>query len=595
LAGTNLGAATSWWDFFFGAYYYVSPGGSVVYRGMSGTNLLLGRTGLYCTWGHVFPGGGVEQGDCYAMGGGFTYTVHASKPPAGQAGLTLAITSNGMGPSGGPVDLAAATTDGSEATELTWYFIADAVTEETDPAPEITASRSPALGLSASRSLSVVGDAATAGAGRFPAPGQRVRAINGRTGDATITTDIHTLPAGDYLFVSADSLGSGLPAESAEASFAAPSVAANRTRMAAPAGASATRQLAPSARPSFVGSPAPYDGTLPAPVSGSAILDGCAGSLTCSVNLRVPGGTFVVTGMVRGALRVAEQRVAALPEDPTPPQSVSIQIVRAEGPNGKSFTYAPDERKIVLEATVSPADLATAIEWEVLDAPGDRVNAIPPGTSPTGALTSFNLPKHPRDRWPTDHPGAMDRKPIRYQVTATVKKDGKVYRSEPVIVGQDLVDTIREEYYEFDLDDAGHHVPARGDFTAWPSVPTGGAGENNGDYALAVIEPAFAAKLAVLKASWKGQWQLNTIYRNPVHNLNGHIPNQTSRPSRISWHMWGCAADLQTFPVGKTAAEKAARLKFWNDLSRFAKAKGWDVEPFEASTVSHVHVELDCP
>jgi hypothetical protein len=416
------------------------------------------------------------------MGGGFTYTVHALQPPAGEAGLTLAIAKNAMGPSGGPVDLTAATTDGSPATDLTWYFIADAVTEETDPAPMPVASPSRApQNTKALRSQSAVGGAAAAGGGRFPAQGQRVRAISAQTGDTTITTNIHTLPAGDYLFLSADSLGTGVAAESAAAPFAAPSTTPAGMRMTPSTGAPATRQLAPSAMRASVGSTAPYDDpqTLPPPITGSTILDGCAGSLTCSVNLKVEGGTFVVTGVVGGVLRAAEQRVAALPEDPT--NKVSIQIVRAEGPNSKSFTYARAERKIVLEASVSPADLAPTVKWEVLDASGDRVAAIPPATAPTGALTSFNLPKHPRDRWPTDHPGAMDRKPIRYQVTATVTNDGKVYKSDPVIVGQDLVDTIREEYYEFDLTELGRRIPGRGDFAPSPSVGTGQAGANNAD------------------------------------------------------------------------------------------------------------------
>jgi hypothetical protein len=326
LADSNLGAATSWWDSFFGAYFFVSPGGSVAYRGLSGTNLLLGRTGLFCTWGHVFSDGTVEEGDCYKMGGGFTYTVHTRKAPVGQpgqAGLTLAITKNGMGPSGGPVDLTAATTDGSAATDLTWYFIADAVTEETDPAPAPQASRASTTpqGLSASRSLSVAGSGMTGARGSFPAPGQRVRAINAQTGDTTITTDIHTLPAGDYVFLSDENVGAGVPGETenGEASFAASSAAWAGTRMTPWAGTSPTRQLVPSVSRASSGSTTPYEdgGTLPSPITGSARLDGCAGSLTCSVNLKVEGGTFVVTGVVRGVLRAAEQRIAALPEDPS--------------------------------------------------------------------------------------------------------------------------------------------------------------------------------------------------------------------------------------------------------------------------------------
>jgi hypothetical protein len=183
------------------------------------------------------------------------------------------------------------------------------VSEETDPPPIVTVadastSRAP---LGASRSLGTA-RAPNAGAGRAPAPGRRVRAINGRTGDTTITADISTLPAGDYLFLSADSAGVGVAGTNG-ASFAEPQAAASR--MAPSARMSASRQLSPSARQASVGSPDPYGGTLPPPITESATLDGCAGSSTCSANLRVEGGTFVVTGLVHGALRVAEQRVAA--------------------------------------------------------------------------------------------------------------------------------------------------------------------------------------------------------------------------------------------------------------------------------------------
>ncbi len=281
---------------------------------MSGTNLLLGRTGLYCTWGHVFSDGTVEQGDCYDMGGGFTYTVHTQKAPLGQAGLTLAITRNGLGPSGGPVDLTAAITDGSEATNLTWYFIADAVTEETDP-PVLTAlpSLSPLSG-GASRSLSAT-DGTTSGDRRFPAKGQRVRAISAQTGDTIITTDIHTLPAGDYIFLPADTLQGGLLPGTSATRTTTPLVS-EPIRPASFDAVSPSRQLVPAMASDSRGSAVPYDGPLPPPITGSEILDGCAGSLTCSANLKVESGTFVVTGIVRGVLRSAEQRVAALPEDP---------------------------------------------------------------------------------------------------------------------------------------------------------------------------------------------------------------------------------------------------------------------------------------
>jgi hypothetical protein len=273
---------------------------------------------------------------------------------------------------------------------------------------------------------------------------------------------------------------------------------------------------------------------------------------------------------------------------PGGPAPLNVDVVAANGPNEQgSFTRARAERKIQLEARVTPADPLASVTWEIADAPDDAVAAIPPTTMPAGVSTSFDLPRHEKSRWPTDHPGALNRKPLRYQVTAIARREGQTARSTPVIVGQDLVDTIREEYLEFGLDTLGRHVPRRGEFRASPPVSVGA---NNGDYTLAVLEPSFMAKLEVLKNSWNKKWQLNTIYRNPVHNLNGHIRSR-SKPSLVSWHMWGCAADLQTFPQDGSAEQ----YKFWHELDALARKQGWDTESLEQAKVGHVHVELDCP
>lgn len=269
---------------------------------------------------------------------------------------------------------------------------------------------------------------------------------------------------------------------------------------------------------------------------------------------------------------------------------IGIRIVKAQGPNpAKSFTAAPAERTIALQAAVNPGDPAPDVTWEILDAPSDRVNSIPPAQPLRGASTSFALPKHDRGRWPADHPGDDNRKPLKYTVTAVWTKDGETYRSDPVTVGQDLIDTIREEYYEFGLAALGRHIPTRDEFFPSPRVSIG---PNNGDYSYAVLEPNFIAKLADLYAVWRGDWQLNTIYRNPNHNLNGHIPSTNkSRPSLVTWHMWGCAADLQTFPRDGSARQYA----FWHALNDLAVENGWDTEDLQHAKVGHVHVELDCP
>ncbi|MFL5608167.1 MAG: hypothetical protein ACJ8AD_17070 [Gemmatimonadaceae bacterium] len=268
----------------------------------------------------------------------------------------------------------------------------------------------------------------------------------------------------------------------------------------------------------------------------------------------------------------------------------AIRIVKARGPNAaKSFSFARRERTIELQAAVNPDEPAPEVSWEVVDAPNDRVNSIPPPQPQGGASTSFALPKHDRSRWPTDHPGDDDRKSLKYKVTAIWTKDGDTYRSDPVTVGQDPIDTIREEYYEFGLTTLGRHIPTRDEFSPSPSVSVGA---NNGDYPYAVLEPVFMAKLVELNVLWAGSWQLNTIYRNPNHNLNGHIPSTNkSRPSLVTWHMWGCAADLQTFP--RDGSER--QYTFWHALNDLAVERGWDTEDLGHAKVGHVHVELDCP
>ena len=271
-----------------------------------------------------------------------------------------------------------------------------------------------------------------------------------------------------------------------------------------------------------------------------------------------------------------------------PEQTMGVAIVNAGGPNPDgSFTLAPSERTIDLEAFVTPPEMGDEVLWEVVDATDDDVQSLPPAVVPSGVVTSFTLPKHDRSRWPTEHVIPMTPRPIRYQVTAYVQRDDERVTSEPIIVEQDLVDTMREEYFEFGLDKLPRRIPARGDFVRSPEVTVGA---NNGDYPLAVLEPRFMGRLARLKEEWKGQWQLNTIYRNPVHNLNGHIISK-SKPSAVSWHMWGCAADLQTFPRGG----RTQQYKFWHELTALAKELGFDTEPLAQALVGHVHVELDCP
>lgn len=329
-----------------------------------------------------------------------------------------------------------------------------------------------------------------------------------------------------------------------------------------------------------------YEYDAPEWVSGTCVTGYGAGLSSCYIVLTGPG-TLTVYATMDGRQKSAAGSIKVTEPAPDGPP-LAITIVQAEGPNpNKSFTFDPAERKITLKAQVTPATASAIVTWEVIDAPDDNVSAIPPTEALTGLESSFLLPKHDKARWPTDHPGTMDRKTLRYKVTAIATSGGRTARSGPVIVSQDLVDTIREEYYEFGLTVIGRHIPGRGEFA---SVSPGDPGMNPGDYPLAVLEPKFMNKLADLESAWPGRFQVNAIYRNPNHNLNKHIRSK-SPPSRVTWHMWGCAADLQTFPADGSEQQK----DFFKELRNLAEEVGFQTEAMDQSLPGHVHVELDCP
>ena len=117
-------------------------------------------------------------------------------------------------------------------------------------------------------------------------------------------------------------------------------------------------------------------------------------------------------------------------------------------------------------------------------------------------------------------------------------------------------------------------------------------------------------RLATLERNWKadyqGQpWQINSLFRNPVHNRL-HVIGGGSGPVSNSWHQFGCAADLQTFPVlraGSSAADSSNARQFWEALSQEALELEFQVEPRDKnparpaasfSGVGHVHIETDC-
>jgi len=116
-------------------------------------------------------------------------------------------------------------------------------------------------------------------------------------------------------------------------------------------------------------------------------------------------------------------------------------------------------------------------------------------------------------------------------------------------------------------------------------------GVNTGDYGYMVWHTAFVDALNALSVSWQseGQWQINSQYRNPVHQQL-HLGGATN-----SKHQYGCAADLQTYPVNPTnSVDSASAWDFWHRLAELARSQSFVVEDSLASGIGHVHVQEFC-
>jgi hypothetical protein len=255
--------------------------------------------------------------------------------------------------------------------------------------------------------------------------------------------------------------------------------------------------------------------------------------------------------------------------------STSVTVASAAGrnPNG-SFTTMPGEDTIHLKATVSPSALASRTKWTAADDPGDHVNTSAPASIPDSASSSFVVP-HVQDtlRLSAAHPASLDSLALALQIKASVTDDqGVTTTSAPATVRQGTLDAMREEYVEL------HHspVPTYSQFTPSPHAPTNDCScLNAGDFDFAIFDPIFMPKLDSVQTQWTGQgnvWQNNVIYRSAAHNKYHAPQSHNSGVAQSSPHMWGCAADIQTFPVRpSTVAGIAQAMNYWHDLVRTAK------------------------
>lgn len=263
--------------------------------------------------------------------------------------------------------------------------------------------------------------------------------------------------------------------------------------------------------------------------------------------------------------------------------AVTISISRAMGPRSdSSFTTADGENRITLEAVVTPSEFASQVRWSIIDHPGDAATTVPPAVMPTGAVTSFLVPAQARD-WNTfgAHPGDSARKTLAYEVRAEVTVNGVTIRSAPSRVRQSRFDTMRQEYFDYavnevpDSADRADSATTRVRHFEWDEL-------NHGDYLeVAFLKTGLTTRLTDLRDSVNSALPLTSTYRNPVHHRFHIVRRPGEEVALQSNHQSGNAADIRT----------ASDTTRWTLIAKYAKLVGLCVEPMRESSVNHVHVD----
>lgn len=161
---------------------------------------------------------------------------------------------------------------------------------------------------------------------------------------------------------------------------------------------------------------------------------------------------------------------------------------------------------------------------------------------------------------------------LSYKVTAYL--DEKVGEQASIIIEQDELDRLRQEY----VDMMKRRVPQRNEFTQ------NGGQFNTGDYDWAIVkQEALDGYNIAVQAFAPNITGLNSAYRNPVHNAR--LPGS----GKESRHIYGDALDFQTPSIGHTGPPNK---NDWNILMKAAeKAKPAYTEPYDQSGAGHVHID----
>jgi uncharacterized protein YcbK (DUF882 family) len=271
------------------------------------------------------------------------------------------------------------------------------------------------------------------------------------------------------------------------------------------------------------------------------------------------------------------------------PATVTVTIVAASGrlPSG-SFTTAPNENVLDLQATATGLSPGAQLQWDVVDDPTDHRFSLAPPSTVAGLSTTVTVPRQDTLRW--INPGNVHRRPLdwlelRYVVTAAATVGQTSVTSAPVTVRQTELDAMREEYVEYRIPFPNPAWTRQGLTT---NTPFTFDILNGGDYSWAVIDSTLPKKLGELQDLAGHALGITSGYRDPMH-YRLHVEPSGGQPHRPqSVHQYGIAADIDTGRSDRS----------WYTLRVFARRIGACVEPINLSTNSHLHVDTrttTCP
>jgi hypothetical protein len=239
---------------------------------------------------------------------------------------------------------------------------------------------------------------------------------------------------------------------------------------------------------------------------------------------------------LRGSIQIRAHRVGDEGEDV---EEVEIRIVHAAGANPEgSFLLWEGEDVIELKAQVTPPELGDHVIWGIRDNGGDQVVSVPPEpeTLPRGAEITWRVPREQDvERWRRfTHPGTLDQKSLAFRVVAVVEDaGGERHESEPAVVRQDEIDTIRQEYVDIPvlLGEPSLPVPGRELFRPPPDFFVSFPPDYDWILFHRVLEGVVEHVTAGLVAAGE-RVQVNSLYRpkNPPSALSAGVVGSGGEP-----------------------------------------------------------------